>query len=145
MKTLVIRVGDRHVIRAIATEADDGGRDPCPTLEFFKEQAIGWSSEMMKLGAVLSDTCEDGTPHDPSKFKKLPGTGGLHEFKSPQGLRLICFRDDGGLIICTHGYVKDKQKAPKSELERGQRMMRDYFNAKTAGTLTHAKPKGKTV
>jgi phage-related protein len=145
MKTLVIRKGGRHTIRAIATEAGDGGRDPCPTLKFFQEQAMGWPAEMAKLGAVLSETAENGPPNDKTKFKNLHGTRGLYEFKSPQGLRLICFWDDGGLIICTHGYVKDKQKAPRSEIKRAQRMMRDYFDAKTNGTLTHAEPKTKTL
>lgn len=141
MKTIVIRDGVRLMIRAIATEAEGGGRDPCPTLEFFQEQAKNWSSEMVKLGAILTDIAENGPPHDDSKFKKLPGTDGLYECKSPQGLRLLCFWDDGGLIISANGYVKGKQKAPKSELKRAQRMMRDYFIAKQNGTLTHANAK----
>ena len=145
MKTLVIRNGARHVIRAIATEADDGGRDPCPTLKFFQEQARGWPTEMTKLGAVITDTSKNGPPHDETKFKKLPGTDGLYEFKSPQGLRLLCFWDDGGLIICTNGYVKDKQKAPRAEIGRGQRMKRDYFEAKANGGLNHAEPQRKTL
>jgi hypothetical protein len=42
----------------------------------------------------------------------------------------MCFWDDGGLIVCTHGYIKDKQKAPKAESKRAERMKRDYFEAK---------------
>jgi hypothetical protein len=141
MKTLVIRIGSRHTIRAIATEADDGGRDPCPALEFFQEQAAARPSEMTKLSALLTDTAKNGPPRDETKFKKLPGTDGLYEFKSPQGLRLLCFWDDGGLIICANGYVKGSQKAPKAVLNRGQRLMRDYHDAKRNGTLTHASPR----
>lgn len=139
MKTLLVRNRGRLEIRAIATEAADvGGRDSCPTLQFVGEQARGWPSEWVKMAAVLDESSENGLrqPPDYDRFKKLKGTD-LYEFKSPQGLRLLCFWD-GHLIICTHGYVKGKQKAPKTELERGQRMMRDYFEAKRTGTLTHA-------
>jgi phage-related protein len=145
MKTLPIRIGARHRIVAIATEAEDGGHDPCKTLAFFQEQARAWQEEMEKLGAILTDTCENGPPHDQTKFKKLHGSNGLYEFKSSQGLRLICFWDDGGLIVCTHGYVKDAQKAPKSEIELGQRMLRDYFVATQHNTLTHVGPGKKAI
>lgn len=91
MKTLGICDGKK--IRAIATEADGGGRDPCPTLKFFGEHRRSRGSEMAKLIALLSDISENGPPHDETKFKKLPGTDGLYEFKSPQGLRLLCFWD----------------------------------------------------
>ena len=137
MKTLVIRRGDRLTIRAIATATDDPNWDKCETLAFFKEHAEGWPKEMEKLGAILSDACENGPPRDETKFKRLPGTDGLYEFKSPQGLRLICFWDEGGLIICSHGYVKDAQKAPKHEIQKGQKIMRNYFLAKTTGALKH--------
>ncbi|MGP8198440.1 MAG: type II toxin-antitoxin system RelE/ParE family toxin [Limisphaerales bacterium] len=140
IRTLVIRNRGRQIIRAIATEAADGGKDPCPVLKFFQEQANSWPAEMTKLGARLAEISENGVPqpHDDTRFKKLGGTNELFEFKSSaQGLRLICFWDES-LIICTHGYVKKGQKAPKSELERGERMRREYFESKAAGTLTHA-------
>jgi hypothetical protein len=143
MKTLVIRRGSRHIIRAIANEADDGGRDRCETLAFFEEQSRTWLAEVLKLGAILTDTSENGVPHDERKFKKLKGTDGLHEFKSPDGLRLFCFWDDCGLIICTHGYVKDADKAPKHELRRADRIKREYFAAKKLGQLHHVEPARK--
>jgi len=45
------------------------------------------------------------------------------------------------LIICTHGYLKDGQKAPKRELKRAEILKRDYFTCKQQGTLTHAQTK----
>jgi phage-related protein len=147
MRTLVIRNRGRLLIRATAYEAAGGGRDSCPTLQFFAEQVNAWPSEMEKLGAVLADISENGVPvpHDGAKFKKLTDADGLYEFKSSQkGLRLICFWDDG-VIICTHGFPKGSQKTPKREIERGQRMMREYFDAQTAGNLTHAPENRSTV
>ena len=141
MKTLPIRFkhGGKLEIRAIASEAEAGARDPCKTLKFFEEQRNVWPEELDKLCAILSDASEFGPTYDPSKFKKLPGTE-LYEFKSPQGLRLICFWGGGGLIICTHGYVKDGQKAPKSEIALGKRMMRDYLAAEKQNQLNHVNP-----
>jgi hypothetical protein len=140
MRTLIVRSRGRLVIRAIAFEATDGGRDSCPTLRFIQEQVATWPSEMERLGAVLAEISENGlpVPHDDAKFKKLTNADGLCEFKSSQkGLRLFCFLDDGA-IICAYGIPKEGQKTPQREIERGKRMMREYFEAKAAGNLTHA-------
>ena len=141
MKTLVIRKGERLTIRAIATTTDDQKRDRCATLAFFQEHAQLRPKQFEKLAALLTDTANYGPPADDNKFKDLPGTDGLHEFKTSGGLRLICFKDEGALIICTHGYLKDGQKAPKRELKRAEILKRDYFTCKQQGTLTHAQTK----
>jgi phage-related protein len=142
MKTLPIRMGARLTIRAIAFPSEDGGRDKCETLAFLQEYRERWSSELEKLTAVLSDVADNGPTRDTTKFKKLKGSD-LYEFKSPQGLRLLCFWGDG--IICTHGYVKDSQKAPKNEIDRAERLKSEYTRAKEQGTLTHVEPKCHTV
>ena len=145
MKTLVIRRGERLTIRAISTSTDDTGRDRCATLAFFQEHANLRPKEFEKLSALLTDTAKNGPPPDDNKFKDLPGTDGLHEFKTSGGLRLLCFRDEGNLIICTHGYLKDGQKAPKNELGRAQNLKRDYLLCKQQGTLIHAEPKRQAL
>jgi phage-related protein len=137
MKTLIVRIGATLTIRAIARAADSGGRDPCETLAFLQEHKIRWSDELTKLSAVLSETAENGPLHgETKKFKKLKGSE-LYEFKSPHGLRILCFWDEGGVIVCTHGYVKDSQKAPKREIDKGERLRREYFEAKKNRELTH--------
>ena len=135
MKVLDIRRGDQLRISAIATEAESGGRDKCATLAFFQEQSQLRPAEMEKLGALLTDTANSGPPHDDRKFKDLPGTDGLYEFKTNGGLRLLCFWDDGSLIVCTHGYVKGRQKADKNEIGRAKTLRRGYFEAKKKGQL----------
>jgi mRNA-degrading endonuclease RelE of RelBE toxin-antitoxin system len=145
MKTLVIRKGERLTIRAIATPTDDPRRDRCATLAFFQEHAGLRPKEFEKLSALLNDTAKNGPPPDETKFKDLPGTDDLYEFKTSGGLRLICFKDEGSLIICTHGYLKDGQKLPKREKERAEKLKTIYFQDKKAGTLTHAEPKKPTL
>ena len=145
MKSLVIRTGARLTIRAIATGTDENGRDKCPTLRFFQDQAAVRAAELDKLGALLSETADNGPPHDDKKFKDLPGTDKIYEFKTSGGLRLLCFWDEGSLIVCTHGYLKGAQKAPKNEIQRAERFKRDYFQAKQDGGLIHAEPKRQSL
>jgi len=138
MKTLLIRDGERLAIRAIAGSADESGRDRCATLAFFQEHAKLRPKEVVKLSALLTRVANDGLPNDTNIFKELKGEDGLCEFKTSGGLRLLCFWDEGSLIVTTHGYLKDKQKAPKRELDRAQNLRRDYFTNKERGELYHA-------
>ena len=138
MKTLLIRRGERLDIRAIAGAADEKGRDRCATLAFFKEHATLRPTEFDKLSALLQWVADYGPPIDTDKFKKLKGEDELWEFKTSGGLRLLCFWDEGSLIVTTHGYLKDSQKAPKHELERAQKLRRNYFADKQLGKLNHA-------
>jgi hypothetical protein len=110
------------------------------TLAFFHEQARLRPKEFDKLAALLTRSAEDGPPSDTDKFKKLEGEDRLCEFKTSGGLRLLCFWDEGSLIVTTHGYLKDKQKAPKRELKRAQKLRRNYFADKKSGELHHAEP-----
>jgi mRNA-degrading endonuclease RelE of RelBE toxin-antitoxin system len=144
MKTLLIRRGERLAIRAIAGTADENGRDRCATLAFFQEHARLRPKEFDKLSALLQRVANDGPPNDTDKFKELKGEDGICEFKTSGGLRLLCFWDDGNLIVTTHGYLKDKQKAPKRELERAQKLRSNYFAAKKSGDLNHAEPPTQT-
>jgi Phage derived protein Gp49-like (DUF891) len=144
MKTLLIRRGERLTIRAIAGPADDTGRDRCATLAFFEEHAQVRVKEVLKLSALLTRVANEGPLNDTDKFKELKGEDGLWEFKTSGGLRLLCFWDEGNLIVTTHGYLKDKQKAPKRELQTAQNLKGRYFTAKRDGDLDHAEPKQQT-
>jgi mRNA-degrading endonuclease RelE of RelBE toxin-antitoxin system len=138
MKTLLIRSGERLTIRAIAGAADERGRDRCATLAFFQEHARLRPKEFEKLSALLQRVANDGPPNEINKFKELKGEDGLCEFKTSGGLRLLCFWDEGSLIVTTHGYLKDKQRAPKRELETAQSLRSRYLAAKKTGDLNHA-------
>ena len=77
--------------------------------------------------ALLQWVADHGSPNDTDKLKKLKGQDDIWEFKTPGGLRLLCFWDESRLIVTTHGYLKGSQKAPKNELDRAQKLRRDYF------------------
>lgn len=78
------------------------------------------------------DSVLDGTG-TPDMFKKLDNY--IWEFRTGfQGMayRLFAFydREEGALIVATHGLVKKTQKTPKKEIERANQIRKMYFAQK---------------
>ncbi len=88
--------------------------------------------------ALLNFSAAKGPPDNKEKYNSLGD--GLYEFKS-WGLRLICFYDEGSLIICTHGYFKQSQGMPKKEKTRALNLKNAYFEAKKRNQILHVQPK----
>lgn len=129
--------GNSHAykIRILAlAERKSGGKLDCPTLDFLHAQFNNESRP--RLTALLESTARNGPRWIDTKFKKIEGTDGLHEFKTHQ-LRLFCFFDGGDLIICTHGTVKKRDKADPSDIRTALEWERTYFHAKNTHTLRH--------
>jgi phage-related protein len=66
-------------------------------------------------------------------FKKLTDTDGLWEIRVKQGsniFRIFCFFDKDKLIILENGFQKKTQKTPKAEIEKAERIKKEYFNEK---------------
>ncbi len=141
VKTLFVRAGPTWIIRAIAFPKPPELPDPCPTLAFLKEQMEANAADVAKMTSLLTRAARDGVTNQ-EKFKLLPGSDDIWEFRAG-ALRILCFRDDGALILCTHGFVKKSQKAPVSEIERAERYRTQYFAAKTHKHLIHG-PRPKT-
>ena len=73
--------------------------------------------------------------NDPELFKKLSGE--IWEFRTKymsKQIRLLAFWDKtdnkSTLVIATHGFIKKTQKAPKSEIEKADRIRIEYFETK---------------
>lgn len=67
-------------------------------------------------------------------FSKLEGTD-IWEFRTLYNkvkYRLFAFWDTqtDTLVVATHGVVKKKQKTPKKEIAKAERIRQEYFNAK---------------
>jgi len=112
------------------------GRERCKTLEFVNEMGRKHPKELSKLARLWSDTADTGPPVNKEKFKKLDGSDGIWEFKTSK-LRVLCFRDEGSFIVCTHGFVKKTNKTPKKEINQAEKEKRKYFQAKKEGNLKH--------
>lgn len=70
----------------------------------------------------------------PVKFyKKLENTDGIYEIRVityQKSFRILCFQDEGNLIILTNGFIKKTQKTPKSEIKIAEKLKIEYLNAK---------------
>lgn len=83
-------------------------------------------SDQKKIFALLCRTADHGTLSNEEKFRKLDD--GIWEFKSFQ-VRLLCYFERHRLIILTHGFIKKKDRTPKSEIDRAIRI-RDELKKK---------------
>ena len=71
--------------------------------------------------------------NDSKLFKKL--NSNIWEFRSVNQNnqhRLFAFWDNeiGSLVICTHGIIKKTQKTPRKEIEKAERLRKQYFDQK---------------
>ena len=66
-------------------------------------------------------------------FKHLEGTDALYELRVKVGsdiYRIFCFFDEGNLIVLLHGFQKKSEKTPRNEIERAERLRKEYYNEK---------------
>ena len=70
----------------------------------------------------------------PEKYlKHLTGTVGLYEIRVSAGrdiFRIFCFFDEGRLVIVLNGFQKKTQKTPPNEIERAERLRKQYYEDK---------------
>jgi phage-related protein len=73
--------------------------------------------------------------NDPELFKKLDGN--IWEFRTKflkNQIRLLAFWDktenEETLVVATHGFIKKTQKTPKSEIEKAEKIRKQYFKEK---------------
>ena len=66
-------------------------------------------------------------------LKHLEGTDGLYEIRVQSGrniFRIFCFFDDNKIVVVGHGFQKKTQKTPDREIERAERIKREYYEEK---------------
>jgi phage-related protein len=67
-------------------------------------------------------------------FKHLEGTSGLYEIRIKSGsdiFRILCFFDEGNLIILLNGFQKKSSKTPGNEIEKAERLRKKYYEDKS--------------
>ncbi|MBU2553177.1 MAG: type II toxin-antitoxin system RelE/ParE family toxin [Bacteroidetes bacterium] len=97
--------------------------------EFYKKQTIvvrkkiDWTILLIRTMRII-----------PDKFlKRLSNTDGLWEIRVSVGngvYRILCFFDNGNLIILLSGFQKKTQKTPKNEIKRAERLKKEYYENK---------------
>jgi phage-related protein len=97
--------------------------------EFYKKQSlvvrkkIDWTLLLIKRTGIVPE----------KYFKHLTNTDGLWEVRVSAGngiFRILCFFDDGNLIVLLSGFQKKTQKTPKKEIKRAERLKKEYIESK---------------
>lgn len=68
-------------------------------------------------------------------LKSLEGKKGLFEIRVEFGgdiFRVFCCFDEGSLVILFNGFQKKTQKTPSGEIDKAERLMKEYFESKDA-------------
>jgi len=99
-------------------------------IEFYNKQNL---SVQTKIEYVLDIVRFER--HIPIKFfKKLEGTNGIYEVRiitSQKSIRILCFQEEGNLIILTNGFIKKTQKkTPKKEIILAEKLRIEYLKYK---------------
>lgn len=66
-------------------------------------------------------------------LKHLKNTTGLYEIRVQVGsniYRIFCFFDLDNIVVVGHGFQKKSQKTPKQEIEKAERIKKDYYDSK---------------
>ncbi len=66
-------------------------------------------------------------------FEYLAGTKGLWEIRTKVGsniFRIFCCFDKGNVVILLSGFQKKTQKTPRKEIEKAERLQKEYFDGK---------------
>lgn len=99
-------------------------------IEFYQEQDAKVKAKIQYVLELIKQV-----DRVPEKFlKHLEGTDGLYEIRvefQSNIYRIFCCFDEGRLVILFNGFQKKTQKTPKNEIEKAQRLMRQYFEQKS--------------
>lgn len=97
--------------------------------EFYSQQLPKVQKKILWTLKVIEDL--DRIPE--VYFKHLESTDGLYEIRVQSGsdiFRIFCFFDDNNLVVVGNGFQKKTQKPPEKELERAERIKREYYEEK---------------
>ncbi|MCP4553681.1 MAG: type II toxin-antitoxin system RelE/ParE family toxin [Bacteroidetes bacterium] len=73
----------------------------------------------------------------PKKFlKHLENTNGIYEVRiitTFKNIRILCFFDQGELVVLVNCFLKKTQKVPKKEIKFAEKLKKEYLNEKYGG------------
>ncbi|MCA1763919.1 MAG: type II toxin-antitoxin system RelE/ParE family toxin [Flavobacteriales bacterium] len=66
-------------------------------------------------------------------FKSLENTDGIYEVRvitTFKSIRILCFFDDGNLVVLVNCFVKKSQKTPGKEIKLAEKLKKEYLKDK---------------
>lgn len=97
--------------------------------DFYKSQTNKVQTKIIWTFRIIEDL--DMIPE--IYFKHLENTDGLYEIRVQLGsdiYRIFCFFDDQNVVVIEHGFQKKTQKTPLKEIEKAQKIRKEYFDEK---------------
>ena len=122
IQTAEVLAGSRCRILAL------GSADRFPLLDFLEECELHHSAELAKLNKLFERLASTAQIRDETKCRKLHDD--LYELKTPGGLRVTWFWDEGYTVLCGHCFVKKSAKTPRHELQQSLDWQQRYREAK---------------
>ena len=98
-------------------------------LEFFNDQKEEVKKKFNWTLQLISN--QDRIPE--KFFKHISGSSGIFEVRvevESDIFRVFSFFDKGNLIILVNGFQKKTQKTPKSEIEKAEKLKKQYLENK---------------
>lgn len=97
--------------------------------DFFKAQE---EKVQEKIGYVL-DLVRFEKQVPKKFFKSLENTDGIYEVRvitTFKSIRILCFFDDGNLVVLANCFVKKSQKTPRKEIKLAEKLKKEYLKDK---------------
>lgn len=91
------------------------------------------SSKQAKKIVWVLKLIEEIDPVPQQYLKKLVSTDDIWEIRIKSGsdqFRLLCFFDQGQMVVLTNGFIKRTQKVPKQEIKLAEQRKKDYLQRK---------------
>lgn len=66
-------------------------------------------------------------------FKALENTDGIYEVRvitTFKSIRILCFFDQGNLVVLVNCFVKKTQKTPRKEIKLAEKLKKEYLKNK---------------
>ena len=97
--------------------------------EFFVKQR-----QKVKEKIIWTFNLIEEVQHVPETYlKHMEGTEGLFEIRVQQGsdiFRILCFFDEGKLVVLVNGFPKKTRKTPRQEILKALKLKEEYHEQK---------------
>ena len=97
--------------------------------EFYREQSLKVQKKILWTLKIVEEV--DRIPE--IYFKHLENTDGIYEIRVQFGgniFRIFCFFDNDSIVVVGHGFQKKTQKTPTNEIERIEKIKKEYYEEK---------------
>ena len=98
-------------------------------IEFYKSQD---NKVQLKIEYVL-DLVRFERQVPKKFFKHLENTDGIYEVRvitTYKSIRILCFLEEGSLVVLTNCFVKKTQKTPRKEIKLAEKLKKQYLDDK---------------